>query len=268
MRENNGERILSQGEELFARDEEIPAHDEKLFTHGEELPPDEEKQHGAEGKTMTNDNYIPTIEQNRVAWFNNFVTVATANVTLLAFTPADMTALSGGVGGYNTAVNISTTARTAYHAATKSKITANKTATATVRGLVRRVQSNPAVTPGLKVQLQINPKTTPRTKTAPVTPTNLLATPDADGTNTLTWSGNGNKRNTTYIIEAMIGSATNFVYVDDTTAQRFAHTGQTPGVTVVYRVTASRAKMKSAPSQTAAVYLHSPAVFLTLSKAA
>ena len=217
---------------------------------------------------MTNDNYIPTIEQNRVAWFNNFVTVATANVTLLAFTPADMTALSGGVGGYSTAVNIGITTRTAYHAATKSKITANKTATATVRGLVRRVQSNPAVTPGLKVQLQINPKTTPRTKTAPVTPTGLLATPDADGTNTLTWSGNGNKRNTTYIIEAMIGSATSFVYVDDTTAQRYAHTGQTPGVTVVYRVTASRAKMKSAPSQTAAVYLHSPAVFLTLSKAA
>ena len=66
----------------------------------------------------------------------------------------------------------------------------------------------------------------------------------------------------------MIGSATSFVVVGDTTAQRFAHTGQTPGVTVTYRVTASRAKMKSAPSQTAAVYNHSPAAFLTLSKAA
>ena len=151
---------------------------------------------------MTNDNYIPTIEQNRLAWFNNFVTVATANVTLLAFTPSDMTALNGTVGGYSTAVNIGVTTRTAFHAATKSKTAANKTVTATVRSLVRRVQSNPAVTPALKTQLQINPRTTPRTKTAPIAPTGLLATPDADGTNTLTWSGNGNKKATTYIIES------------------------------------------------------------------
>ena len=217
---------------------------------------------------MPNDNYIPTIEQNRVAWFNNFVTVATANVTLLAFTPGDMTALNGTVGGYNTAVNIGITSRTAYHASTKSKIAANKTVTANVRSLVRRIQSNPAVTPALKTQLQINPRTTPRTKTAPIAPTGLLATPDADGTNTLTWNGNGNKARTTYLIEALIGSATTFAFVGDTTAQRFAHTGQTPGVTVVYRVTASRARMRSAPSQTAAVYNHSPAPALTLLKAA
>ena len=217
---------------------------------------------------MPSDDYLPTIEQNRLAWFNNFVTVATANVTLLAFTPTDLTALNGNVGGYTTAVNISTTTRTAYHAANKNKTTANKTVTANVRSLVRRVQSNPAVTPAMKTQLQINPRTTPRTHTAPIAPTGLLASPNADGTNTLTWNGNGNKARTTYLIEALMGSATNFVYVDDTTAQRYAHTGQTPGVTVVYRVTASRAKMKSVPSQTAAVYLHSPAAFLTLSKAA
>ncbi len=217
---------------------------------------------------MPSEDYLPTIEQNRLAWFNNFVTVATANVTLLAFTPTDLTALNGNVGGYTTAVTISATTRTAYHAANKNKTAANKTVTANVRALVRRVQSNPAVTPALKTQLQINPRTTPRTKTAPIAPTALLASPDADGTNTLTWNGNGNKARTTYLIEAMIGSATTFAVVGDTTAQSFAHRGQTPGVTVTYRVTASRAKMRSAPSQTAAVYNHSPAPALTLLKAA
>ena len=81
----------------------------------------------------------------------------------------------------------------------------------------------------------INPRVGTRTHGEPKTPDGLTAQGYAEGTNALLWNRNGNKPNTIFVIEAQIGDAPGFVQVGSTGATRFRHTGQTPGVRVLYR---------------------------------
>ena len=64
----------------------------------------------------------------------------------------------------------------------------------------------------------------------------------------------------------MIGAATTSEQIGTTPKTRFDHTGQTPGVKAVYRVTAERADMSSIPSQSVTAY--GAPVTLVLQKAA
>ena len=46
-------------------------------------------------------------------------------------------------------------------------------------------------------------------------------------------------------IEVMIGGSTQWILIDSMTSTRYKHEGQTPGKTIVYQMTASRAKRSS-----------------------
>ena len=85
-------------------------------------------------------------------------------------------------------------------------------------------------------------------------PTNLVAYGTDIGINLLSWNRNGNKANTTFIIEAKIGAATTWQIVGTATKAEFKHTGQTPGQKVSYRVLARRPAGDSDFSNTAVVY--------------
>ena len=175
-----------------------------------------------------------------------------------------MTALAGYQGGYGTSLNVMTTAKANLRSATKGKNGAMKGLTTEVRALVRKIQGNPAVTVALKASLGINTRDTPRVNTPPTKPTSLVATPDGAGINSLTWNRNGNKSGTVFVVEVMTGGATSFTFVKNTSKTKFDHTGQTPGATATYRVTATRAAMSSQPSAPAVVYPSAPKLTLQL----
>ena len=200
-------------------------------------------------------DYIPANDAKAEAWLNNFVTVAEANKTVLTLTASDLLTLTNEVADYTNAASGQISAHNAYKSAVTMKKGSRKIVVGDVRTLVRKIQGVPGVPPELKQSLGINPRTTPRTKTAPITPTNVQVSGDETGLNELTWDGMGNKPGTNFIIEESVtGAAGTYTFVASVTATRYRQEGQTPGKTVWYRVTATRAGKGSAPSIPAAVY--------------
>ena len=214
------------------------------------------------------DDYLPSAGAEFQLWLANFVTVAGANVAALGLLPADITALSGAQATFSGNLGQMKAMQASAKSAVANKDTSRKTVNNQVRSIVRRIQSNPAVTVALKNQLVINPRNKPKTHTPPAQPTSLLASPDSSGVNSLAWNRSGNKPTTTFVIEAMTGTATTFEQIGVTTKTKFDHTGQTPGVKVTCRVTAERADMSSLPSQSVTVYGAPTTLTLTLQKAA
>ena len=211
-------------------------------------------------------NFFPDADAAFQAWLANFVSVAGANREQLALTTQDMTALNGVQSTFITNFAALETSKAATKGATSAKNGSRRNANNEVRLLVRRFQSIPGLSSTLKNQLGINPRTAKPTRTDPTQPTKLTVTPDASGINSLQWNRNGNKPNTTFVIEAMLGAATTFEQIGTTTKTKFEHTGQTPGVKATYRVIAERADMSSIPSQSVTAY--DPPITLVLQKAA
>lgn len=86
------------------------------------------------------------------------------------------------------------------------------------------------------------------------TPEELTVTGFSNGTNVLRWKRAGNHSKTMFIIEALIGDASDFVMVGATMKTKFVHEGQKPGVKIVYRVCAQRSGRKGEYSDTAVIY--------------
>ncbi len=93
-----------------------------------------------------------------------------------------------------------------------------------------------------------------RTVSAPVPPTDLVASADAAGTNSLRWNGAGNASGIQFVIEARIGTALGYSLVDVVSATSYRHIDRTPGQPVLYRVRARRGSQTSDPSNIAGVY--------------
>lgn len=88
----------------------------------------------------------------------------------------------------------------------------------------------------------------------PVAPADLVVTGTSNGINLLKWKSGGNKQRTTYIVEAKIGAATEYIFIKATSKTRFEHKNQTPGVKVLYRVKAVHGDLESSYSNEAVVY--------------
>ena len=202
---------------------------------------------------MPND-YLPKRDTELSLWLGNFITVAQANITLLAFLPADLMNLSNDNATFTGNVSQLNAAKETLKSATQNKNVARKKAVADARALARRVQSNAAVTPGLKSLLGLNPKTNKPGVVQPVTPTDLVADGYSNGVNELKWNRNGNHPSTVFLVEAQIGTATEFTQIGAVTAAKFTHSGVTPGMKVVYRVRARRRNVVSDPSNFATLY--------------
>ena len=202
---------------------------------------------------MGND-YLPKRDTELSLWLGNFITVAQANITLLAFLPADLMNLSNDNATFTGDVAQLNTAKVQMKSATQNKNTARKKAVADARALARRVQSNPAVTPALKSSLGLNPKTNKPGVVQPVTPTGLTASGASNGVNELQWNRAGNHPSTVFLVEAQTGTNPDFVQIGAPTATKFTHSGVTPGVKVTYRVRARRRSTLSAPSNVATLY--------------
>ncbi len=217
-------------------------------------PPTDPTPPDTKGNHWKMPDFIPKGDAEFAVWFAQFNTALNANLAALGLVAADVTPLTTAKTDLDAKIAANATAQDAAKAATAAKNTSRTNSDNLVRTLARRIAANPAVTPALKQQLGLTVRDTTRTTIVPVAPSTLAVEGRADGTNILTWSANGNKSGTQYIIEAKIGAATAFSQIDFTSKTTFNHTGQTPGVMVVYRVKARRTDMTSAPGNEAAIY--------------
>ena len=208
---------------------------------------------GGKRSNMPQD-YIPAPDLDYQAWLVNFVTVANANLAALGLVAGDMTPVTTAKTPFDTAIPDVVAKRQAFEQAVENKVTTRKASVSSVRTVVRKIQANPAVTNALKAQLGITVKDTVITPVVPVTPAELVVQGLDSGTNVLNWKRNGNKPSVQFMIEAKIGTAAAWALIDVTSATKFSHTGQTPGVKAIYRVRARRGTSVSEPSNEAVVY--------------
>jgi hypothetical protein len=208
---------------------------------------------------MASKDYIPKKDSEMQSWTANFLTVANANLVPLGLIAGDITPITTDKGSFDTSITNSNTKQAEAKAATQQKKTARNNLNGKVRLLVRKIQANPAVTPQLKAQLGINVGDSIPTPSNPFPPTELVAVPDAIGTNKLTWNRNNNSYGTQFIVEFQHSPAIPWIFAGITTKSSFEHIGQVPGQTVFYRVKAQKNQQISETSNVAVVY-QSPVV--------
>jgi hypothetical protein len=94
-----------------------------------------------------------------------------------------------------------------------------------------------------------------RVPIAPQRPTEVSVTGNSNGVNKLRFMGNNAPNSVSYLIEARIGDAPDYVIVGVSKAQWFKHTGVTPGVKHQYRIYAQTTRgLVSERSNEAVVY--------------
>lgn len=203
---------------------------------------------------MAGKSYLPAKDSDLQYWATNFLTVANANLPALGLVAADLTGITADKTSLDTSITNNKAKQAEAKAAADSKKTSRKKFETTARLLVRKIQANPSITSDLKKKLGITAKDTNPTPINPIAPKDLLANPNANGTNKLSWDRNGNPQGTIFIIEAQEQPGMPWAFVGTTTKSVYEHTNQTPGKTLYYRVRAQRTDVTSEPSNDAVVY--------------
>ncbi|MEQ1823070.1 MAG: hypothetical protein ABL949_11210 [Fimbriimonadaceae bacterium] len=163
-----------------------------------------------------------------------------------------MAELEAASGAFGTAYSAVVTAKAAARGAVSKKDTQRAKSEATYRKFSKIFLANPALTPELLSDLGMKVNPAPSGPVVPVQ--NLSAVGTSDGVNTLNWKRNGNANGTVFSIAAQIGGSATWTVIGSTTKVRYAHTGVTPSVQMIYRVTAQRGNSVGKPSNTAIVY--------------
>lgn len=203
---------------------------------------------------MAGKSYLPAKDSDLQYWATNFLTVANANLPALGLVAADLTGITADKTSLDTSITNNKAKQAEAKAAADSKKSSRKKFETTARLLVRKIQANPSVTSDLKKKLGITAKDTNPTPINPIAPKDLLANPNANGTNKLSWDRNGNPQGTIFIIEAQEQPGMPWTFVGTTTKSVYEHTNQIPGKTLYYRVRAQRTDITSEPSNDAVVY--------------
>lgn len=157
--------------------------------------------------------------------------------------------------------------RDAYEAKLSAQITAEEMAQAKTRDLTdyRKIgnqkvsfyntdfKNNKSIPRELVVQMGFR-LSEGKTSPPPSEPTNLMVTAKVNGEHDLKWNRNGNKQNTIFVVEEQTEGSDDWKYVTSVSGTKCTCTGQTPGVQIAYRVTATRKNQSSPPSNIAVVY--------------
>lgn len=203
---------------------------------------------------MAGKSYLPTKDSDLQFWAANFLTVANANLAALGLVADDLKNVTTDKTSFDTAVTNNKAKQAEAKSAAENKKNARKKFETDTRLLVRKIQANPAVPTDLKKKLGITVKDASPSPTNPITPTELLVNPNANGTNKLSWNRNGNPQGTIFIIESQEKPGMPWTLIGTTTKASFDHTKQTPGKTQYYRVCAQRTDLISQPSSEVVVY--------------
>ena len=199
-------------------------------------------------------DYLPRKDMEFQEWLSNFLSVTKENSSLIGVSSEDLKSLAESHSQLINALESVEITRTAYLQATQIKETVRNAANAEARSVVRRVQANPRVTSALKSKLNITVREI-RAPQVPLTaPTKLVAVGYDNGQHDLRWQRSGNPVNAHYIIESKVGTDLNWTKLDVVTATKYRHTGQSPGVKIVYRIIARRSGKLSTPSNEFTLY--------------
>lgn len=169
----------------------------------------------------------------------NFNTVCAANATALGLSPANLTEIAGASSAFTTQFNGATAAKAAAKSAVANKDIQKKTSRGIVGKWAKTFRANPNVPDNLLEQLMLPPHKTPGTKTNPTQPMNLVASADGNGVVKLTWSRNGNREGTQFLVESRNSPTADWEQIGGTTQAKFTNQA-VPGQYVAYRVTATR----------------------------
>lgn len=120
--------------------------------------------------------------------------------------------------------------------------------------LKRTMKANADFSPDKYVEFGFDADDLTPSAIAPQTPADLSVEGFSNGTNELKFNRNGNKTGTVFIIEAKIGEAANYSIIGTTKKTNYRHTGQKPGVKIVYRLRAQRGDQFSEYSNEAVIY--------------
>ena len=203
---------------------------------------------------MPNHDYVPSEDLQFKEFGENFVKVATVKMLELGLSQAQVDQLTTYQADFDTALDQHIDAQLAAKTATGLKNDTRKLYEKDIRNTATFVQGNPAVTNELKQDLGLPIHDTTPSVVVPVQAADLTAEGTQSGTNVLDWKSGGNKPGTIYVIEKKFKDDPDFSYVDVSTATKYNHKGQTPGVFMLYRIIAKRGDVLSEPSNEASVY--------------
>lgn len=209
---------------------------------------------------------IPSKDDQYGPWIINFASVATANATLLNLSVGQTSTLTGLATAFENAQITNTAAKLAAKGAASAKRGMRQASEDQFRVTAKVINANPNIPSTLKSELGINVTPTPVGPVVP--PIDLTAVGYANGQNRLKWKRGTNAPNTGYLIEASYGDSGEWSFVAMSTATRYTHMDQTPGVKVTYRVISQRAGVQGGSSNEAIVYGVGSAPVLTLHEAA
>lgn len=147
-----------------------------------------------------------------------------------------------------------TTKQAAAKAATQKLGQTRKGADKLVSLVKKTMKANSKFTADKYVDLGFDADDLTPSAIAPQTPLDLSVTGFSNGTNELKFKRNGNKTATVFIIEAKIGDAASYSIIGTTTKTTFRHTGQKPGLKILYRVRAQNGDQLSEYSNEAIIY--------------
>ncbi|MCE9557330.1 MAG: hypothetical protein K8R88_00110 [Armatimonadetes bacterium] len=144
-------------------------------------------------------------------------------------------------------------AKAAYESALQRSLTQQEELTAEMRTFNRRMQASPNINNGNRAQLGIPIPAQTRSVVRPVTVSELIATPYANGEVKLKWNRSGNAETIVFNIE-MSEDAQSWRLIENTNRASISLSGFAPGVTKYFRIVAKRGKFKAVASTAAAIY--------------
>jgi hypothetical protein len=200
---------------------------------------------------MAINDYLPREDAELQVWLSNYYNVCEINETVLDLDAEEFLALNVAISDYSASLTAQATALAAAKSATANKNAKKSAVSSLVRAYTREFKANPAVPNTVLNALGVVVSTT---VTPPVLVTNLTVSGCDDGVNTVKWDRSTNSPGTIFIVEYRKPSETDWRFAAAITKTSFAHDEQIPGVTLLYRVIASRAGESSPPSPPTIVY--------------
>lgn len=186
-------------------------------------------------------------------------TIGPGPLTTYGVSTAQIAALATGDTDLAAAITAVVAAKAAYHSAIQARDAKQDECLSAMVSIAKTVYANSAVTPTMIAALGLQPHSTSRTRITPATPTELTATPSPDGTVLLKWNRNANPSGVNFLIETQTGTG-DWTFLQDTGAARVQISGYTPGVSVSFRVTASKNGLMSAASLPTVIYSSAPSL--------
>lgn len=193
---------------------------------------------------MSNSDYLPKEDAQLQLWLQNYTALCQSYATALGLSTTEIAVLVTKVSTYSDALGFSDAAKKAASGAVTAKNTAKSDVAALVRAYTREFKANPTVSEALLDELGVvNPTVT----VPPTTVTGLKVNGCDDGVNSLKWNRGTNSSNTIFIIEYRTPDVATWSIIAAISKTSYNHMDQVPGETAMYRVTATRSGLSSAP---------------------